>query len=125
MGQERFLTDLTFAWKRYQAFSGNWEHEHCEFCSKKFLDGSYAEWMRIALAEKPDGYAAAGYTNRQHGDVPAGRFWICADCFADFVPEYRWGVEEADPETWPYDAPEPKPRPTASDFDPGTSSKSP
>lgn len=35
MGQERFLTDLKFAWKRYQAFSGNWEHEHCEFCFKK------------------------------------------------------------------------------------------
>ena len=34
MGQERFLMGLKFAWRRYQAFSGNWEHEHCEFCFK-------------------------------------------------------------------------------------------
>jgi hypothetical protein len=125
MGQERFLTDLKFAWKRYQAFSGNWEHEHCEFCSKKFLDALYADWMRVALADKPDEYAAAGYTNRRHGDIPAGRFWICKECFSDFLPEYRWAVEEADPESWPYDAPEPKPRPTASDFDADASSQSP
>lgn len=125
MGQERFLTGLKFAWRRYQAYSGNWEHEHCEFCFRKFLDGSYAEWMRVALAEEPDECAAAGYANLRHGDVPAGRSWICDECFADFVPEYRWEVEEANPDSWPYDPSERKPRPTESDFDPDAPGKSP
>jgi hypothetical protein len=126
MHEEQFLTGLAFAWRRYQAFSGNWEHEHCEFCFKKFLDASYADWMRAALSEKPDEYAAAGYTNLRHGDVPAGRHWICVDCFSDFLPEYRWEVADADLlDSWPYDPPEPKQRPTARDFDPDAMSKGP
>lgn len=78
-----------------------------------------------SLAEEPDECAAAGYANLRHGDVPAGRSWICDECFADFVPEYRWEVEEANPDSWPYDPSERKPRPTESDFDPDAPGKSP
>ena len=39
-GNEQVLAGLTFTWKTYQAYSGYWEHEHCTFCRKKFLDGT-------------------------------------------------------------------------------------
>ena len=86
---------------------------------------TYADWMRVALAEKPDDYAAGGHTNLRQQDVAAGRFWICNDCFGDFLPEYGWRVERADPDSSPYDPPEPKPHPTSSDFDPNARSAGP
>jgi hypothetical protein len=95
--------------------SANREHEHREFCSKKFLDPSYADWMREALASGSDEYAAGGFTNLRHDDTPAGKHWICRACFDDFLTEHHWDVEVSDPGAWPYDPPEPSPRPTADD----------
>jgi len=125
MGQERYLSGIQFTWKRYQALSGNWEHEHCEFCFKKFLDPAYADWMRQTLASDSKDCAAAGFTNVRHDETPAGRHWICRSCFEDFAPEYRWEVVESDPDAWPYDPPEPNPRPTAADYDPEAGSHGP
>jgi hypothetical protein len=118
-GQERYLSGLRFTWKRYQALSGNWEHEHCEFCSKKFLDASYSDWARQALESGPDEHTAAcGFTNLRDDAAPAGKHWICEACFNDFVAEFRWEVVGSAPEGWPYEPPEPTPRPTAADYDP-------
>ena len=124
-GQEEWLSGLRLTWKRYQAYSGNWEHEHCEFCWKKFLDEHYAQWMHDALASQSPEHCGFGFTNVRHEDIPAGRHWICRECFDDFVPEFGWSVEESDPQAWPYDPPEPRPRPTASDFEPGAPSRGP
>lgn len=126
MGQENFLSGLRLTWKRYQAFSGNWEHEHCKFCFKKFLDPAYAAWMRKALAEESDRYAAAGYTNLRYGDTPAGRHWVCRECFEDFRSEYGWVVRHSDPEGWPYGTTQPNSRPTAADYiDPNAATRGP
>jgi hypothetical protein len=124
MGQEGRLAGLAFTWKNYQAYSGNWDHEHCEFCFKKFLDPGYAEWMQDALDEPSNEHAGAGYTNLAAGDTPSGRYWACRECFNDFRPEFDWEVVDSDPGSWPYDTPEPSPRPTAADFDPDVSSRS-
>lgn len=124
MGQEDRLAGLTFTWKNYQAYSGNWEHDHCEFCFKKFLDPDYADWMREALADPSDEHAGAGYANIRAGDTPSGRHWVCRDCFNDFRPEFGWEVVDSDPDSWPYDTPKPNPRPTAADFDPDARSRS-
>jgi hypothetical protein len=70
MGQEDQLAGLAFTWKLYQAYSGNWEHDHCGFCFKKFLDPAYADWMREALANPSEENAGAGYTNVRAGDTP-------------------------------------------------------
>ena len=124
-GQENFLSDLAFARGTYQAYSGNWDHDHCEFCFVKFVDPNYAEWMREKLdAGSPD-HVGAGYTNLRHKDTPSGRYWICEGCFSDFQPEFHWPVVESDPDEWPYDTPEPHPRPTAADFDPDAASRGP
>ena len=73
--------------------SANREHEHREFCSKKLLNPSYADWMREALASGSDEYAAGGFTNLRHDDTPAGKHWICRACFYDFLTEHHWDVE--------------------------------
>ena len=120
-GQESYLSGLRWAWRRYQVLSGNWEHEHCEFCFKSFLDASYSDSMREALAADPDKNASGGFANLRHDETPAGRHWVCRACFDDFRAEFHWELdEEADPNSWPYDAPGPAPRPTAADYDPGT-----
>jgi hypothetical protein len=115
-GQEAYLSGRSFTWKRYQAYSGNWDHDHCEFCWTKFLDPAYAEWMRERLASGAEGHADAGYANLSDDTAPAARYWVCRDCFEDFRAELRWAVVESDPGEWPYDTPEPDPRPTAADF---------
>src|SRR5258705_2550182 len=96
-GQEAYLAGLPFTWKKYQAYTGDWEHDHCEFCWTKFLDPDYADWMREALASDSDGTTDAGYTNVRHEDVPAGRHWVCRRCFNDFRTEFEWTVAESDP----------------------------
>lgn len=124
-GQEDYLKGARLTWKRFQAYSGNWEHEHCVFCWKKFLDANYASWMREALESGSEEHAGHGYTTKRQGDLPAGGYWICRPCFDDFASEFEWTVEDSDPEAWPYDPPEPKPRPRAADFDPERGSQGP
>ncbi len=114
MGQESYLSGLAFTWKRYQAYSGNWEHEHCRFCWKTFLDPHYSRWAREALATASD-HADSGYTNLRSATTPSGNNWICRECFDDFLPEFGWQVTHSDPDSWPYDTSEPNPRPTAAD----------
>ncbi|HEU4973836.1 MAG TPA: hypothetical protein VFT50_02010 [Baekduia sp.] len=117
-GQEDYLRGARLTWKRYQALSAQWEHEHCEFCWQKFLDAEYSPEHRRALEERSDDIEPAGYTNLAAGDVPAGKWWICKRCFEDFADEIEWVVVESDPDAWPYGAHEPDQRPTAEDYVP-------
>ena len=117
-GDQPELSGVPLTWKRYQAYSGNWEHEHCVFCQKKLLDRDYAPWMRTVLDRGSPGHAGFGYTNLHHGALPSGLHWICQDCFTDFEPRFHWPVKASDPDAWPYDPPEPHPRPTQADYDP-------
>jgi hypothetical protein len=118
MGQERYLRALSFTWKAYQAYSGNWEHEHCKFCWAKFVDPNYAAWMKEKIDAGARDHLAAGYTNLRDGDTASGTYWVCEQCFADFLPEFGWTLIESDAEAWPYDTPEPNPRPTSADYRP-------
>jgi len=116
-GQEKYLLGERLTWKRYQALRGNWEHEHCAFCFQKFLDASYSELARQALIDEPDKNDPAGYTTvGGDGQEPAGKHWICKQCFEDLAQEFSWTVVDSDPEGWPYDTPEPNPRPTSKDY---------
>ena len=117
-GQEKYLRRARLTLKCYQALSKQWEHEHCEFCWHKFLDPHYSEAHRRAVEEEPDVHSAEGYTNLGDEDQPAGKWWICTRCFEDFAAEFEWVVVETDPDAWPYEAPEPDPRPTAADYTP-------
>jgi hypothetical protein len=64
-GHER-LRGERFVRKPWHASRVGWDHDHCEFCWRKFPD------------DEPEGWTAAG---------PAGEpdyHWVCDACFADF-----------------------------------------
>lgn len=117
-GQDEYLAGVEFTWRRYQALRADWEHEHCEFCWHKFLDPGYSEIHKRVLEDQPDRHSSAGWANVRSSEYPAGRFWVCAECFEDFSGDVAWKQVPGDPDAWPYDTPEPNPRPTSADHVP-------
>jgi hypothetical protein len=75
MGKEKYLQDRTFVWKKYVPPSAKWDHDHCEFCLRKFT-----------VQELPDSLHE-GYTTEDN------YHWICAECFADFRQRFNWKVD--------------------------------
>jgi hypothetical protein len=120
-GQEKDLTGARLTWKNYQALSGQWEHEHCDFCWRKFLDPAYSQASQDALANEPDANRPAGYTTLAGRELKNGQYWVCTECFEDFKDEFAWTIVQTDPDAWPYDGPEPDPRPTSADYRPPSS----
>lgn len=85
MGQERYLLGAPLTWKRYQALSAEWEHEHCEFCFGTFIDRNYSLQAAETLGSGQGKGTEAGYTNVEAPDRPAGKWWICKQCFEEFA----------------------------------------
>ena len=73
-GQERFLKGLRWSLEKYQPYRDGWDHDHCEFCSRKFS---------LAAEDLHQGYV----TNDKYR-------WVCEPCFADFQEEMEWVVGE-------------------------------
>ena len=71
-GQERYLANAALRHERYHAPSAAWDHDHCEFCSRKFSEAS--------------GDLNAGYVTQD------GQHWICETCFHDFRAAFHWQV---------------------------------
>jgi hypothetical protein len=75
-GQDRYLTGARLvrcAYRRNPS-NPNWDHDHCEFCSAKFM-----------VDDLPD-VLHAGYCTLDEYR------WICATCFRDFRVRFRWEV---------------------------------
>ena len=60
---------------------GNWDHEHCEFCWKKFYTKIISDHCAL------QGYVT--YCAEWEREV-----WVCEECFADFRELFGWKVEE-------------------------------
>ncbi len=73
-GQERFLMGVTLSKQKYTKCRPDWEHDHCEFCSKKF-------------SEQPGDINEAYVT-------ADGYHWVCDECFADFMERFKWKTAE-------------------------------
>jgi hypothetical protein len=71
--QEEYLKDATLRWAEYKAPRPDWDHDHCEFCWDKFMQG-----RTDTLTE---GYATTD-----------GRRWVCKQCFEDFKQEFGFKV---------------------------------
>lgn len=76
-GQEKYLSGLKFTKQKYSKYSDNWEHDHCEFCNKKFCE---QEDDLKCINE--------GYTTQDNYR------WICIDCFQNFKEKYNL-IEES------------------------------
>jgi len=71
-GQERFLKGVLLEKKQYQRYREGWDHDHCEFCARKF-------------SELP-GELNVGYATRDN------YHWVCEDCYNDFFELFGWQV---------------------------------
>lgn len=70
-GQEEYLWNKKFQYKKFRNPSNKNSHAHCEFCWHKFM-------------ENPEGIAdcsGQGYCSED------GNYWICEGCFQDFQDE--------------------------------------
>jgi hypothetical protein len=65
-GQEGYLAGARVRHTEYRAPSESWDHDHCEFCTRKLSE------------QAGDDVAAAGWHTED------GYRWICDACFADF-----------------------------------------
>lgn len=89
MGQERFLQGAAFRHKPYRAWRENWDHDHCAFCTRRFVE-------KGAPSDDPDaqtrGYAAIGRGPQGEDDY----HWVCDECFGDFQDRFGWTVVESE-----------------------------
>jgi len=74
-GQERFLMRAAFARKRYTKHRDDWDHDHCEFCGRKF--------------SQRQGDLNCGYVTAD------GRHWVCDNCFEDFRQRFHWETDDS------------------------------
>ena len=72
--QESYLKGATLERRQYAPVSKENDHDHCEFCSAKFMVGAIPETLQEGYAP-PDGYRC-----------------ICATCFTDFEDLFDWCV---------------------------------
>jgi hypothetical protein len=88
--QESYLRGVRLRLKQYRAYSGSWEHDHCEFCWAKFVDPEHSDAHR-RLAEE-EGFVTEGYATTSDYSRGPDYVWICTECFSDFVDVFGWEV---------------------------------
>jgi hypothetical protein len=93
-GQETYLKGVSLVRKPYRAYSGQWEHDHCEFCTAKFMDAAYSEAHSTFIEEHPE-VLTEGYATTADGRHGADYYWICPRCFDDFAGAFEWRVQDA------------------------------
>jgi hypothetical protein len=71
-GQERYLKAVELCWATYKPYREGWDHDHCEFCGRKFAvqGGDFTE----------------GYTTKDR------YHWVCKDCYGDFKSMFDWKI---------------------------------
>ena len=95
MGQERDLPRGTvLTRKRYRVYRDTWEHDHCVFCSAKFMDPDFSGEHRQFIRQHPE-VLTEGYATTSDHLRGVDYYWICPECFTDFAEEFEWLVVEA------------------------------
>jgi hypothetical protein len=72
-GQEKYLKGVVLEKRHYKRYRKNWEHDHCEFCNRKFSED---------LKDLNIGYSTIDCYH-----------WICENCFNDFKNMFEWNVK--------------------------------
>ena len=78
MGQERQLQGVVLLRRLYRRSPSNpkWDHDHCEFCTAKFMVEDHPDVLH-------EGYCTEDECH-----------WICDRCFTDFRSRFGWSVKE-------------------------------
>lgn len=74
-GQEKYLLGKALFYKKYADNLTTTDHDHCEFCSKKF-----SVIIHDCLTE--------GYTTFDN------YHWICENCYRDFKNDFKWTISK-------------------------------
>lgn len=67
--QRTYLTNQTFS-KTIFSSVPCWDHEHCQFCFQRFVDGDFA----FSCCDD--------------------KYWVCEKCFSDFKEEFGWKLQK-------------------------------
>ena len=70
-GQEKYLKGVSLSYKKYVPYREGWEHDHCEFCGRKFMQND------------PEALEAGYVTDDNY-------HWVCKDCYGDFKKLFEW-----------------------------------
>lgn len=70
--KEKYLKNARLQWADYKMPKPTWDHDHCEFCWEKFMEGGQG------------GTKASGY-RLESEDV-----WVCKECFHKYQSRYNW-----------------------------------
>ena len=70
-GQENYLMEAVFEFKLYKDRITKSDHDHCEFCGKKFTNSQ-------------SGTLHKGFATEQD------RRWVCQECFSDFETKFMF-----------------------------------
>lgn len=75
-GQQKYLQGVILVHRHYwQSPRGaDWDRDHCEFCSAKFMIQDLPDVLHVGYATQDD------YR------------WICEQCFTDFKDMFEWQV---------------------------------
>lgn len=71
-GQERYLKNVKLVKKSYKDIGENRDHDHCEFCWKKFTAHGVNDSVGIGFTTE-DNY-----------------LWVCLGCYEDFKDMFQW-----------------------------------
>lgn len=72
-GQQNYLQNVTLVHDFYVRYSEQWDHDHCRFCMKRFM-------------EKVEGPPMVGYHTSDF------YYWICEECFEDFRVMFNFQI---------------------------------
>ena len=73
-GQEKYLQGVSLRRSAYEPASSSNDHDHCEFCSVKFM------------VQPGPGVVTEGYCTEDRYR------WICQRCFDDFKNRFEWSI---------------------------------
>jgi hypothetical protein len=71
--QACYLRGVTLVWRSYSPGNPENDHDHCQFCSDKFM---------VSESE----------TFHEGWSTEDGHRWICATCCDDFQELFRWNL---------------------------------
>lgn len=74
--QETYLKGINLYYHKYKKPSEKWDHDHCEFCMKTFIED----------CKEMSDCTNVGYSSLDN------YYWICEECFKDFKDLFKWTV---------------------------------
>jgi len=89
---KKYLKGVSLKWRKWEQVE-TWDHDHCAFCFKVFMDvKKYAENLKKSQ-KKPQNEQQDKVELSQEGYATEGnRHWICKECYEKHKDEFQFKV---------------------------------